>query len=381
MVSSVGSGHRQLAVALLVKGWGLMPIGTFLLADIGGYTSFLSDVGIEHAKEITSHLFNGLHAVDPDVWQVGNVEGDCLFLYCEGPAVATDAFRHVTRLYERFCEGIEEVVAGSTCRCGACDRSGALTIKFVVHSGEFDTQEVVGRTELIGPDIVVAHRLLKNSVPVGEYAILTPSVAGSAAAGDGDLRSAVDVYPDIGTVEYGYVDLAPVKVDWRERRQVFLTPETADVHESIEIDAPPELVWRLLLDLGEAPGMYPTLIELETLIGEGFDVGSVHTCFHGDIGRNVHLVIARDEENRRTTHVVSSPHITERIYQTFECLAADTGGTMASVLYSFDPDVDPPDDATKELVLAVLGEHAVADCAGLKRRAEELAASADADPR
>jgi hypothetical protein len=36
----------------------LMPNGTFVLADIGGYTTFLTDVGIEHAKEITSHLFN-----------------------------------------------------------------------------------------------------------------------------------------------------------------------------------------------------------------------------------------------------------------------------------------------------------------------------------
>lgn len=27
--------------------------GTFVLADIGGYTTFLTEVGIEHAKEIT----------------------------------------------------------------------------------------------------------------------------------------------------------------------------------------------------------------------------------------------------------------------------------------------------------------------------------------
>ena len=33
-----------------------MPHGTFVLADIGGYTSFLTDVGIEHAKKITSGL-------------------------------------------------------------------------------------------------------------------------------------------------------------------------------------------------------------------------------------------------------------------------------------------------------------------------------------
>lgn len=54
--------------------------GTFVLADIGGYTTFLTDVGIKHAKEITSHLFNGMFEVDQESWKVGNVEGDCLFL-------------------------------------------------------------------------------------------------------------------------------------------------------------------------------------------------------------------------------------------------------------------------------------------------------------
>ena len=84
-----------------------------------------------------------------------------------------DIFTYVRRVYEKFRESIEEVAAGSTCRCGACDRSGDLALKFVVHGGEFDIQGIAGRQELIGSDIVVAYRLLKNSVPVREYALVT----------------------------------------------------------------------------------------------------------------------------------------------------------------------------------------------------------------
>jgi hypothetical protein len=40
--------------------------GTFVLADIGGYTTFLTGVGIEHAREITSHLFNGMLKVNKE---------------------------------------------------------------------------------------------------------------------------------------------------------------------------------------------------------------------------------------------------------------------------------------------------------------------------
>ena len=42
--------------------------GTFVLADIGGYTQFLTGVGIEHAKEITSDLFNAMLKCNRERW-------------------------------------------------------------------------------------------------------------------------------------------------------------------------------------------------------------------------------------------------------------------------------------------------------------------------
>ncbi len=351
-----------------------MARGTFLLADIGGYTSFLSDVGIEHAKEITSHLFNGLYAVDPDRWRVGNVEGDCLFLYSDDPAAAETAFEHVQRLFERFCDGVEEVVAGSTCTCGACDRSGDLSLKFVVHSGEFETHDVVGRTELIGPDIVVAHRLLKNSVPAREYAIVTEPL-GDIVDGCGyDCLPAVDDYDDIGSVDYRYVDLAELRNDWRARREVFISAEEADVSVTVDIDAPPELVWSLTQDTTEAVGIYPTLLEYDILTGSFDEVGSVHSCFHGDaIGKMIHQVLLFDPERRRVTHLVSNVRGVDRMYQSSELVDDGAGGTLASLRYSFEPGASL-DPATRDLAVEVIREHTERDCAGLKKRAEELAA-------
>lgn len=350
-----------------------MARGTFVLADIGGYTSFLSDVGIEHAKEITSHLFNGLHAVDPDHWKVGNVEGDCLFLYNDDPASTDTAFDHVTAMYERFCEGIEEVVAGSTCTCGACDRSGDLSIKFVVHAGEFDTQEIVGRTELIGPEIVIAHRLLKNSVPVREYALLTDPLRDAVDGCGYDCLPAGDDYDDVGSVHYRYVDLTELRDDWRRRRVVFVEDEDADVFETVHVDAPPDLVWELILDTTQAVEVYPTLIELDTLVGTIDEVGSVHTCFHGDVGKMVHQVLGVDHERRRATHLISNVLMVGRMYQTYECADDGHGGTTASLRYSFEPGVAMTDDE-RALVVSVTRAHTEGDVAGVKRRAEELAA-------
>ena len=85
-------------------------------------------------------------------------------------------------MHETFQDAQLDIASGSTCRCGACDRTEDLSLKFVVHAGEFDVQNIGGRKELIGPDIIVATRLLKNSVPVREYVIATPSAAGVAEA-------------------------------------------------------------------------------------------------------------------------------------------------------------------------------------------------------
>jgi hypothetical protein len=69
--------------------------GIFILADIGGYTTFLSDVGIEHAKEITGHLLNGMFEVDAETWKLGDVEGDCLFVYSDDPLSPEDVFAYL----------------------------------------------------------------------------------------------------------------------------------------------------------------------------------------------------------------------------------------------------------------------------------------------
>ena len=349
-----------------------MARGTFVLADIGGYTSFLSDVGIEHAKEITSHLFNGLYAVDPDTWHVGNVEGDCLFLYSDDPAAAEMAFDHVQRLFERFCEGVEEVVAGSTCKCGACDRSGDLSLKFVVHSGEFETHDVVGRTEMIGPDIVVAHRLLTNSVPVREYVIVTEPLGETADGCGYHCVPSIDDYDDIGSVDYRYVDLAELRSDWQKRREVFISDADADVVVTVDIDAPPEMVWNLTQNLSEAVGVYPTLLKYEVLTGSQDQVGSVHTCFHGDqIGTMVHQVLLFDPHQRRVTHLISNVWGVDRMYQSSEFVDNGSGGTLASLRYSFEPGTTL-DPAVRDLTVEVMREHTERDCAGVKRRSEEV---------
>ena len=53
----------------------------------------------------------------------------------------------------------------TTCACDACRAIGGLGLKFVVHFGTFIVdRDEDGRVDLAGADVILAHRLLKNTV-------------------------------------------------------------------------------------------------------------------------------------------------------------------------------------------------------------------------
>ena len=65
--------------------------GTFILADISGYTRFVASVAIEHSNEIIGHLLNAMLKANSGQWNVANIEGDCIFFYREGREEAPGA--------------------------------------------------------------------------------------------------------------------------------------------------------------------------------------------------------------------------------------------------------------------------------------------------
>ena len=48
-----------------------------------------------------------------------------------------------------------------------------LRIKFLIHTGEVALHKVKGFDELAGEDVILIHRLLKNSVPSSQYVLMT----------------------------------------------------------------------------------------------------------------------------------------------------------------------------------------------------------------
>ena len=172
--------------------------GPLLLADISGYTSFLQNVEVAHRHDafadgavpeaygLMSSLLDGIVARVVPPFTLAKIEGDAVFAF----GTAADAFPRgeallacVRACYAEFQSRRAQAGAIWTCTCDACVRANTLDLKFVLHAGRFVLQEIAGSRELTGPDVVMAHRLLKNRaaevVGGGAYLLLSAAAATS----------------------------------------------------------------------------------------------------------------------------------------------------------------------------------------------------------
>lgn len=345
--------------------------GTFVLADIGGYTQFLTGVGIEHGKEITGHPLNSLLKCNRGRWKVANVEGDCLFFYREGREPDDEILDHLRALYQDFCERTSDIAARSTCDCGACSRTSELSLKFIAHAGEYDTHKVGRREELIGPDVVVAHRLLKNSVSLPEYALLSGDNRRLDSATGLPVSEGRDHYEDVGEVRYTIVDLEPVRREFEERRQFYLTEADAKLKVFAEIDAPTEMVWDAEMDLEKRRRWQVTIENMDHVSGQVGKVGEVHRCVHSDGSKMIHLTVGIDNEGRRKTEKIWLSRLLKDCYITIGAEPIGTERCRASLLATFQPAIPVISHVALPLIMALMKRSVQKDMAGLKALCED----------
>jgi hypothetical protein len=187
--------------------------GTLLLADISGYTGFLQTVATAHRDDafadgrvpdaygLVSSLLDGIIERIVPPFTLSKLEGDAVFAFARD---ADDVPRGaalldcLTACYASFRERLGGAMEIWTCRCDACSRVGGLELKFVLHAGSFVVQSVAGSRELVGPEVVMAHLLLKNHAAElldrPAYALITEAAASRLAVPSDGARALTETY-------------------------------------------------------------------------------------------------------------------------------------------------------------------------------------------
>ncbi|MEJ2122945.1 MAG: DUF2652 domain-containing protein [Alphaproteobacteria bacterium] len=189
--------------------------GFLVVADISGYTRFLTGSELEHAQGVLEDLLSVILERLKSPLQLSNIQGDAILAYSRDDEVWSSGHvvDSVEALYFGFRDRLKSIVYNTTCPCRACVNAKKLDLKFVVHHGEFVVQNVAGPQELTGSDVILLHRLLKNDVPkqtgIGSYILFTSAAAdalGLAELKDGADRYVVEL-AEFGRIEGVVIDL------------------------------------------------------------------------------------------------------------------------------------------------------------------------------
>jgi hypothetical protein len=179
--------------------------GVLVLADISGFTAFVTATELEHGPPIIAELLGEvMRRLSPPL-EIQEVEGDAVFALGPDRALVPPAtlLDVLGDAFSAFKARQRELEADETCGCRACRSVGSLDLKIVAHHGRFLRQTVGDRGQVAGADVILAHQLVKNGVGRRAYLLLTeaavrwlgldPAAAGLAAHDEryaylGDVR-------------------------------------------------------------------------------------------------------------------------------------------------------------------------------------------------
>lgn len=314
----------------------------FLIADISGYTGYLADVELDHAQDILADLIGAVVTALRPSFRLAKLEGDAAFTYMTAEKLdGSMLLDTIERCYFGFRRRRRDVRQATSCECNACAQIPDLDLKFVVHHGDAILQKVAGRQELLGSDVIVAHRLLKNDVverlELGAYALLTQQLIDASDLDPAALGMLphTEAYERIGEVAGWVHDLERRWQEEESRARVRVTPEEAYVSVSIPTNVPPQVAWDFLTKPGQRMTWQPwvTEVAIEGATGGRRGIGSSNHCMHGKDAVIEEILDWRPYDYLTDRTTLATPDGPLRVLHTIE-LEPTSAGTIVHMRFA-----------------------------------------------
>lgn len=268
--------------------------GYLLLADISGYTKFLTGTELEHSHAIVTELTKLIRSRLVPPMRFVKLEGDAVFCFAGADAFpdGEQVLELVESCYFDFTNRLLDMTRSTTCACDACRAIGGLGLKFIVHFGEFMVdRDEDGRVDLAGPEVILAHRLLKNTVIESggpeAYAFMSAKCF-PLRQHDLSLLVHSEFYDSFGEITGFVQDLADVAERRRDAQRVRVSIDEADVHVHQILNVPPSVAWQYLVQPGRRSEWSFDSLETSLVFApneEGrLGSGASSHCAHGDLG-------------------------------------------------------------------------------------------------
>jgi len=154
----------------------------FILPDISNYTKFMAgnQFAFAHARHIIFHLIDAMVDAATKTFELSKLEGDAaLFFVDAGRHTPQVNGRAVMDIFRAFFQERRRLMEANICPCGACHHIESLDLKIFVHRGQTARFKFRGAVDHFGSDVIILHRMMKNSVEGHRYVMVTEAAADS----------------------------------------------------------------------------------------------------------------------------------------------------------------------------------------------------------
>jgi len=185
------------------------------IPDISGFTRFMSDTNIELSAKVIPALLNEIIYANEVGLKVSEIEGDAVLFFKKGELPTfRDLINQCKSFFTQFYQQLDVLSKKYSDEKGI-GNVPKLGLKIILHFGEdVESVQIGNRIKLMGEDVIVAHRLLKNNINDDEYLLISDQLLNQYKDevierdfGWGKLQDSDERYKHIGEVNYSYVKL------------------------------------------------------------------------------------------------------------------------------------------------------------------------------
>jgi hypothetical protein len=221
-----------------------MPQSLFFIPDISGYTNFIQNTEIEHSQHVIAELLEVLIEANVENLQLAEIEGDALFFFKEDKIPSQERLlAQIERMFKAFYSHLKLLETNRICPCNACATAPNLNLKIIAHCGDLQFIEVQGNKKPFGKPVIEAHRLLKNSIPSENYALISEALSEKIWLSSDyksklyDFKKLSDTY-DNEEIRYNYSVIDAKNLELRKYGKP----------KKVNMERPPNMTFEFVLD-------------------------------------------------------------------------------------------------------------------------------------
>ncbi|OON67755.1 DUF2652 domain-containing protein [Hymenobacter sp. CRA2] len=232
-----------------------------LIPDISGFTRFIEEANHPQAPHLVADLLEILIEANCSDLQVAEIQGDAILFYRLGPPPpVAELVQQCRRIFLDFQNYLRVVARDTDSELSAALQEAGLTIKIIGHYGRVSVADIREFKKLLGRDVIVAHRLLKNNVAGSEYVLLTEDYFRTQDPAEVErcfawtrLQRSATAYEYLGEIRYFYAYLTPLRLLVQADEVDGKLPVACRVKVQRVVAAPVQQVQRVVSNMRQRP--------------------------------------------------------------------------------------------------------------------------------